>query len=334
MRTLEIHMPSNSLYRGSLLLLAAGLLPAAVNLSGPVAGYVADRSRPELRAITGVPGSYLFSDPLPLPDGSTGIHLAPGQDFAILERGDTGPALLFLSGGAVDHVADLPGAMPSADWAAFSSTSASALLYSAANSRLQLLTGLPSSPVLALDLDTSAFPEQPLNAALSDDGTLVLLASAHSLYRMPRDGPPQLLLSAGAIVSLAVLRNGADVAVADRTTASIQIVRNAATAPAADTLASGLSGIGRIYPSSDGAALFVARPGAKAVSSIDLATGAIQSVSSPTAPVALAPLRNRDTFLTSGPASARTPQPGTVFLLDSGAGRVVFIPAVKAEDAQ
>ena len=105
-----------------LLLLIPGLLPAAVSVSGPIAGYVADPSRPVLRVISGVPGSYLFSDPIPMPDGVTRIHLSPGKDFALIESGAASPAILFLSAGAVDHVTALSGAMPAADWVAFSAS--------------------------------------------------------------------------------------------------------------------------------------------------------------------------------------------------------------------
>ncbi len=319
-----------TLLRCGLLALIAAALPGAVNVSGPVAGYVADPSRPVLRAISGVPGSYLFSDPLPLPDGVTRIHMAPAQDFALAQRGDAGLGILYLNGGAVDRVASFSGAMTAADWVVFSPAAGAAILFSASAGRLQLLTGLPAAPQVAMDLDTAAFPEQPLTAAVSDEGNLLLIASGHSVFRVPRDGPPQLVLSAGQIVSIAVLRNGTDAAVSERSTGSIHLLQNIASAPAARVLISGVSGIGKIHPGSDGESLIVARPGARAVSSVDLASGEIQSVSSPTPPVDLIPLRNRDTFL----ISARPRQPGGIFFRDGSAGRVVFIPAVHGEDAQ
>jgi len=309
-----------------LLLFIPGLLPAAVSFSGPVAGYVADPSGPGLRVISGVPGSYLFSDPLPVPDGVTRVHLAPGKDFALIETGAASPAILFLSGGAVDHVTALSGAMPAADWVAFSGSATSAVLFSSSAQRLQLLTGLPAAPQVALDLDASTLPEQPLTAAVSDDGRLLVMASGNSVYRLSPGGAPQLLLSAGRIVSVAVLLNGAGVAVSDTSTASIHVLRNLDSTPQIQVLASGLQGIGKLYPASDGAALFVARPGVKAVSSVDLASGALQTFPSAAALADLVPLRNRDTFL----ISARPGQPGSIFLRDGSAGRVVFIPAAGA----
>jgi len=314
----------------SLLLPIAGLLAGSVNLTGPVAGYVAGPSEPELRAISGVPGSYLFSDPLPLPAGTTRIHLAPGQDFALIEQGAAGLAVLYLSAGAVDRVEALGGALPAADWAAFSPGARSAILFSSSAQRLQLLTGLPGMPRIALDLDASTLPVPPFTAAVSDDGSLLVVASAHSVYLVPPAGPAQLLLSVGEVLSLAVLPNGTDVAVADRRTDSIHLLQNVASAPVIGVLASGLSGIGKIYPAADGRSILVARPGAKAVSSVDVVSGDVQTLPAGVAPVQLQPLRNRDTFL----ISAKPGQPGSVFLRDGDAGRVVFIPAAGVGGAQ
>jgi hypothetical protein len=294
-------------------------------ISGPVAGYVTDSSRAQLRAILGVPGAYTFSAPLPLPDGVSQIHLAPGQDFALVEKSDGVRAVLFLKAGAVDRLAPVYGAMPSADWIAFSPAAGSALLYSSSAQRLQVLTGLPNTPRIALDQDAAMLPEQPALGALNDDGSLVLLASGTSIYRLSGDGGAQLLLSLGGIRSLTVLRNGVDVAVSDPTTGSVQVLHNAASHPEARVLASGLDGIGKIFPSWDGQSLFVAQPGARTVSSIDLASGAVQPFDSPAEPLCLTPLLNRDTFL----ISAKADEPGWVFYRDGMGAQVVFIPAAQ-----
>jgi hypothetical protein len=307
------------LHRYLLPVMVAGLASAAESITGPVAGYVTDSSRVQLRGIFGVPGAFAFSEPLPLPEGVTRIRLAPGQDFALVESANSTPGILFLKAGAVDRLAPIDGAMPSADWIAFSPGAGSALLFSAAVSRLQVLSGLPDAPQVALDLDTATL------GAVSDDGNLVLVASASTVYRL-RDGAAQVVLSAGGVLSLTVLRNGADAAVSDPTAGTVHLVRNAATNPEVRVLASGLDGIGTIFPAWDGLSLFVARPGAEAVSSIDLFSGEVRSFPSSVAAIGLIPLRNRDTFL----ISAKAQQPGWIFYRDGVDGRAVFIPAAKA----
>lgn len=294
-------------------------------IGGPVAGYATDSSRTQLRTIFGVPGAFAFSEPLLLPEGVRQVRLAPGQDFALVERTNSAPGVLFLKAGAVDRLAPVEGAMPSADWIAFSPGAGSALLFSAAAHRLQVLSGLPDAPRVLLDLDAATLPEQPVLGAVSDDGSLVLVASGASVYRVPREGAAQVVLSGGSIVSLTVLRNGVDAAVPDAGTGSVQVVRNAASNPVVQVLVSGLDGIGTVFPAWDGRSLFVTRPGVETVSSIDLVSGEVRSFPSAVAAEGLMPLRNRDTFL----ISARAHQPGWVFYRDGMAGRVVFIPASK-----
>jgi hypothetical protein len=311
-----------AIYRSLLPVVAAGVACAAGSISGPVAGYVTDSSRTQLRTIFGVPGAFGFSEPLPLPEGVAQIRLAPGQEFALVERVGASPAILFLKDGAVDRLAPIEGAMASADWIAFSPSANSALLFSAATNRLQVLSGLPDAPRIAADLDVAALPEPPAMGAVSDDGSLVLAASGAAVYRVPPSGAAQVVFSAGGIRSLMVLRNGTDAAVSDPSTGSVHIVRNVASHPEAAALASGLDDIGAIYPSSDGQSIFVAQS-KTGIASIDLSSGEVKSFPTSVAPAGLIPLRNRDTFL----ISARTNQPGWIFYRDGAGGRVVFIPA-------
>jgi hypothetical protein len=302
----------------------AGLLPGATIIAGPVAGYVAESSGPVLRAILGVPGSFRFSDPLPLPDGVTRVHMAPGQDFALVERAGSGLAVLSLSGGTVDRLTAIDGALAAADWVAFSPQAGSAILFSASANRLQVLAGLPEAPRVAMELDTTTLPGPPRTGAVSDDAQTLLVASGRGVYLVsPEGGAAQLLLPAIEVVSLALFRNGVDAAVWDGGTGTIHLLQNVKSAPVEHVLSSGMRGPGKLYPSWDGGSLFVVTPGAKGVLSIDLASGEIQSFDSSAAPVTLDPLRNHDTFL----ISARPHQPAWIFYLDGTAGRVVFVPA-------
>ncbi len=309
--------------RVALLILVPGIISAAESISGPVAGYLAGSPRPELRAIYGAPGAFRFSDPLALPDGVTRLRVAPAQDFAIVERGEAAPAAVVLSGDAVDHVTALDGVLSTADWVVFSVDARAAVFFSASAARLQVVTGLPDAPSIAMDIDAGSLPEVPVTAAVSDDGALVVAASGTSVYMLAQGGAPKLLLSGAQIQSVVVLRNGTDIGVADRGTGSLQVVRNAASSADSRTLVSGLEELGQIFPSYDGSKLFAARPGLQSISVVDLATGAVQSVDASIAPSGLVPLRNRDMFL----ISARPRQPAWVFYRDGDVGRVVFIPA-------
>jgi len=314
-----------SLHRYTLLLVMPGLMLAETSIGGPVAGYVADPSNTVVRAILGVPGAFGFSDPLALPEGIARVRVAPGRDFALAERGSGAPVVLHLSDGSVNNMTPVDGAMPSADWVAFSPGAAAAVLFSSTSARLQILTGLPDSPAVALDLDATTLPEQPLSAAVSDDGGTLLVASGRRVYLVPRGAATQPVLSAGAIVSMAILPGGSGAVVADRNTGSIHLLQNLPSAPAERVLVSGMLGVGKLYPSGDGTAVYVSQPGIEAVSAVDLTSGEVRTFPTGAAPVALVPLRNRDTFL----ISAKPGQPGWIFFRDGDAGRSVFIPAAQ-----
>jgi hypothetical protein len=150
------------------------------------------------------------------------------------------------------------------------------------------------------------------------------------VYRVSRDGSTGLVLSAGRIISVVFLHNGIDAAVSSGSTASIHLLRKLDSAPQVEVLVSGVQGIGKIQAAADGARLFVARPGVKAVSSVDLQSGVMDTFASTDSPVELIPLRHRDSFL----ISAKPGLPGSIFFRDGSAGRVVQIPAVPREAAQ
>lgn len=307
-----------------LALLAPGLLIAGVSISGPVAGYVAEIPGPGIRAITGVPGAFAYSDPLALPEGIIRVRLAPGRDFALVERAEASLGILHLNAGAADRVDSIGSAMAAADWVVFGPSGQSAMLFSASANRLQVLSGLPDAPRITLDLDGATLPERPHTGTVSDDGRLVLIASFHAVYRLGEENGAQLLLSGARISSVAVFHNGRDAAVSDHGTGTVYLLPNAAAAAGPRVLASGLDGAGKIWPSWDGTMVFVARASALTMSSVVVASGEVRSFASYAAPVTLQPLRNRDTFL----ISASQGEPGWIFYRDGHDARVAFVPAV------
>ncbi len=303
------------------------LLPAAAwaasGLTAPVSGYAADPAAPEVRTILGLPGALHYGDPLPLPRGCTRVRVAPGRDFAWVERRGAAPAVLNLSGGSGQGLEPVEGAMAAADWVAFSPGAAAAALYSAAAGRLQVLTGLPDAPVVSRDLTAGGTPEQLVAAAVSDDGAILLAASHSAVYLIAPGGAPQMVLSGESILSLAMMPGGRNAVAADGGTGSLYLLQGLVSAPMARTLVSGIAGIGKVQPAWDGASVFVARPGPSAVSIVDVATGATQSYGVDVPPVTLDPLDIHDAFLiSSAPGEA-----GWIFVRNGADARAVFVPA-------
>jgi hypothetical protein len=321
----------------NILLLFAPLSIFATSMGGPLAGYATFRNGSELRAILGTPGSYEFSAPLPLPDGTTRVHPAPGRDFALVERApsadsqDMPPGIASYDGGAVAAFVPMAGAIASPDWVIFSNEGGAVVLFSAQAGRLQVWSGLPGSPQLILDRTTDGLPSGPTTAAVTEDGKTLLAASKNAVYLVSPNGAPRLLLSGTLIASVAMLRNGQDAVAADRGAGAIQFLHGVASGTDVRVIASGFEDIGAIYPSSDGGSLYAALPTVKSIAAIDLGSGAVTTFDSGAAASQLNRLRNRDTFL----ISATPRQPGWVFFRDDseaaggiGSGKVVFIPAL------
>jgi len=321
----------------NILLLFAPLSIFATSLGGPLAGYATFANGSELRAILGTPGSYQFSAPLPLPDGTTRVHPAPGRDFALIERApaadfqDTPPGIASYDAGAITAFVPMAGAIASPDWVIFSNEGGAAVLFSAQANRLQVWGGLPGSPQVILDRAADGLPSRLITAAVTEDGKTLVAASKNAVYLVGSDPAPRLLMSATLIASVAMLRNGQDAVVADRGAGAIQLLRGVTSGVDVRVAASGFEDIGAIYPSSDGASLYAALPTVKSVAAIDLASGTVTTFDSGSAASQLNRLRNRDTFLTS----ANPRQPGWVFFRDDSdagggirSGKAVFIPAL------
>lgn len=303
------------LHRYLLPLIATVVASADGNMSRPVAGYAID-CQSRLRPIFGVPGAFTFGDPFTPPSKSR-VWLVPGQNFALSENSSGAIEITSLSGAAVTDTSPIPSITPSPDWIVISPGAGSALLFFAGARRVQVVAGLPQAPRVVVDQDVSS-QENLTNGAVSDDGNTVLLASASTVYRLS-GGQFQIVFSPGTVTSLTILRNGLDAAFADAA-GSVYQIRNL-TNP--QVLATGLTGIGTIFPGSDGKSLFVARPGDRSITLIDLASGGVHTFATPVPAVTWSPLRNRDTFLIASKAH----EPGWVFLWDGTAGRVVLIPA-------
>ena len=308
-------------YRLSPLFCIAGLLYGDITAGGPLAGYAAIGNR-ELRAIRGVPGAFRYGDPFPLPAGVTGVYPAPCQNFALVSQGSR-IAVLPLSFQGPGTLAVIEGAMRDADWVAFSPSGTAAVLHSAATNALQVVRGLPEAPAAGATIDTSTLPASLRSAAVSDDGAALLLTSAVAVYFAAANGTPQLVAATAGEPVAVFLRSSRDALIADSGAGTVSVLPSGA-APALRLVTSGLDGLAAIYPGSDGASVFVRRPAAQDLASVDIATGEIRHHALPVVPEELLPLRNRDTFLVSaGPGQA-----GWVFYQEGSQRGTVGIPAV------
>jgi hypothetical protein len=289
-------------------------------------GYVAASSPRELRAILGVPGAAVFSDPLLLPEDVTRVRVAPGQSYALIERNNQETAVLPLSGGLAGAAVAIGGALQAADFVSFSPSGRSAILISATAGRLQAITGLPELPQVVEDLDVSALPETPCAAAISDDAGSVLLSSSRTVYLLSPDGSTRFVGAVADGASLAFLPSSGKAAIADRAVGSVYLFQPQTGGSLVSLVATGLNTTGEITASADGELLYVTDPGGQHIQSVKVLSGEVRSFDLPVPPLKMDRLKSTDTFL----ISTEVGRPGWILFRDGNNLSTAFIPAISS----
>lgn len=293
-------------------------------VSRPVLGYLAQSLPLGLRAILGVPGAAVLSGPLALPVGVTRVWLAPGQAYVLVEQREDVPAVMPLNDGSVGQAVRMSAALLAPDFVVFSPSGQSAVLYSIAASRLQVIGGLPSVPRVMMDIGTGSFAEQPQNAAVSDDGRLVLLAAPGVVYQAQPNGLAKQVMGVSSSAALAFFPNSSQAAIADRTAGAVYLWLAAADTSSPALLARDLTGLGEVRATADGRGLWITNPGDKAVWWIGATTGEVRKFNVPVSPTRMDQLPATDMFLISSVSG----QPTWIFFRQGEDAHAIFVPAV------
>lgn len=148
------------------------------SISAPTLGFLEAPGGAGLIPIEGLASKASLGEPIPFPDGSASIYLAPRQHYAFVwNASDRNLAIWHL---ARRHVVNgqealdpLPGTLGHPDLVAFSPKGTSAALYFGASARLQIVKNLPGRAVVASDISTGAVGLLS-SIAVSDDGALVV----------------------------------------------------------------------------------------------------------------------------------------------------------------
>jgi hypothetical protein len=258
----------------------------------PLIGFAPMPSSGGLRPVWRTFGADILGNPMTLPSGVNMIVAAPGQQYALAERGDQGELGLIILN-EVTGVGDfqpVSGALANADRISFSPKGSSAILYASATHRLQVLTGLPVSPRVARNIDGSTFLASIVALAVSDDAAVVLAGFSGdiaSISLLASDGTVQTVLNAASVAAIRFLPGAHDAIFADRQANQVMLLSGDSLSPRllADD-AQGVSAPLDVETSTDGTRLYVANSGANNVLTIDLATGNSNAVSCSFAPAA------------------------------------------------
>lgn len=276
----------------------------------PVLGYAPESADGSIRPILGVPGAAALAAPLPLDKDQTLLAVAPDRDYALVS-GPTGTSLVRWSRGHLTAMR-LEGLTATRGGIVFSPTASAFAV--ATGERVAIWTGLPDAPTLARLLPQAAGADV---LAVADGGSPVAWARGAEVY-LSQAGETAVVAQGGRISSLAFVRGGAELAVADQDLDQITVVRSDGSRA---VLARGLQKPTHVAYSADGRKLAVASSSISSVALIDLATRELTAASCECNVEALVPMRGNAVFRLTDPAKGRTP----LFDGDGDEPRIVFI---------
>jgi hypothetical protein len=265
--------------------------------------------------------------PLLLPLGTTQVLVAPGQQYAVIEREQEGFAAFLLDGSVPGAIIPIRGAVTAPDFLSFSPSGTSAALVSRAAGRLQVIGALPLAPQLVRDIDIGVLADVPDCVAVSDDGGSVLYSALGAVYALLPDDSSRLIVAARR-ASISFFPRGAVAAIGDPDAGALWLFKGLAEAAA--LMAAGLPGLRQMAPSRDGRLLFATDGITQRIWTVTVADGSVSECLLPVIPAQLEPLRSADTFL----ISYRPGEPGWIVFRQAGGLASVFVPGPPREARQ
>ncbi len=145
---------------------------------GPVSGYVLDARARSLRPVNGIPGGATLGAPLQLGFRLNLAAVSAEKDFAVVTefRKAAVPVLVKALSSGSPVIVPLTGAI-AATALDLSDGGGAAMVCSATDGKLQLITGLPDNPVVLPAVDVSGWNGGIVAGAVDPSGTQVLAAA-------------------------------------------------------------------------------------------------------------------------------------------------------------
>lgn len=301
-----------------------------VKIGGAILGFVFDDKAKALRPILGIPGSSVIGDALNVNRAISRAVTASARDVGIAVTPDSDLLQISnLSGAAATRLL-ATGILPE-DTVRLSPSGTAAAIYRSAAARLQIYTGLPDGPVLAMDADVSSLRGSITSLAASDDGAIALAGMADnenqsaSVQLLDSVGNLRPLMPVGRASSITFLSGSHSALIADSAANKIYLLGDVGGGAGAITMLSDNDGIANpvaVESSADKRLVVVANANSGTVVILNQAGGTPVSLPCFCAPTALARLSGNAVFrlneLSAGP----------LWLLDADAPlpRILFVP--------
>jgi hypothetical protein len=295
---------------------------AWAQVGAPLLGFLPDRGH--IRPVNGIPASASIAPALSFGGAEfLQIAISPRQDFALVSRSDTGAVLLAYPNGTTTPLSGIA-AYP--DAIATSPLGSAAVLWFASPRQLEIVSGLPGSPVVRqvnASFLSGSSSDVPDSLAVSDDGAWAAGAWTSGVWGFGPNGEVRSLLAGDRALALAFFAGREDLAAATRTGIfSVTDVGGSAAVSTLYTLPTQSSGRGAspsgLGISTDNQRLVLTDRGGGVLTLI-LASGSAASVDCGCTPDGV--------FSMGGSLFRITGLTGSVFrVFDAGAGSVFLAP--------
>lgn len=219
----------------AVVLLNAHEIAAQTAISGPSVGLFFDPNVQTIRPILGIPGAATAGPPIDLGATLAAATMSPSQDYILGVFADGSLQLVALPvNGPAGPAVSLENSAP--DKIALSPIGTSAAFYYAGSATVQIVTGLPNTPLPIGQLDLSVLPSPPDVIAISDDGLLLLAGVRENPDGAPPQGElfafagaaaPQSIASVQHVSAIAFAAHSHDALFADDAASSVTLLQDA-----------------------------------------------------------------------------------------------------------
>jgi hypothetical protein len=294
--------------------------PLAAVSNGPQLGYLWSASDDTLRPLLGVPGSSQFGQSVVTAGAYVYGAASARSSLALLESASGALSVMTVPQGSPQTIGG--GTLKGATQIVFSPSGLNAVVYSAGATQALLLTGLSTTP--QVQTVTASASVQAM--AVSDNAQVATAYGSGPVTVALLTGNHASVASLSGFGGIAFLPGGSDLLMADSSTGLVTVVRNTATAPAAQSFTStSIKTPFAVGGSADGLWAVVANSADQSVVRIDL-TGATTPVriACNCQPAQLTAMTGNAVFALTAPGSS----PTWAVDASSTVPRTVFIPAM------
>jgi WD40 repeat protein len=300
------------------------------SLGPPTLGFLFDAGSHALRPLVGIPGASLLGAPLKTGPELVDVAISPRQNYFLAVADDSRQLkLLQLSPGGFSATS-VDGALLAADRIFFSPTGTAAAVYRSTDGILQIISGLPSSPLVRGEIPLAGATSPLISAAVADDGDVALVATASgesgSLFLVvASSGTLRPIPVSGPVSAVAFRSQTHDAIAASSSQNQIFLLQNVTGDGQFQIIASADEGISKpiaVEFSNDGRKAFVANSDAGKIIMLDISGGQSLSISCGCTPTGLYRLNGNAVFRLTDSFQ----DPLLLFDGDASPPRIVFVP--------